>query len=63
MIHDEEAYLVLINDQLQYSLWSSALEIPPGWSKEGYSGNEDECMSYIDKVWVDMRPLSLREQK
>ncbi|WP_045767480.1 MbtH family protein [Xanthomonas albilineans] len=61
MTFEEQAYLVLINDELQYSLWPSDLEVPPGWRKEGYAGGKDECMAYIDETWTDMRPLSLRE--
>ncbi|WP_307734535.1 MbtH family NRPS accessory protein [Xanthomonas albilineans] len=40
MTFEEQAYLVLINDELQYSLWPSDLEVPPGWRKEGYAGGK-----------------------
>jgi len=33
---------------------------PDGWSETGKSGSKEECLSYIEEVWVDMRPLSLR---
>jgi MbtH protein len=24
-------------------------------------GSKEECLAYIEKVWTDMRPLSLRQ--
>lgn len=53
-------YEVLVNEEEQYALWLQDREIPLGWSKVGKQGGKDECMAYIDEVWVDMRPLSLR---
>jgi MbtH protein len=65
MIDDEEedtqTYTVLINDEEQYSLWLADLEIPPGWRGTGKLGSKQECMAYVDEVWTDMRPLSLRK--
>jgi MbtH protein len=26
----------------------------------GKAGTEDECVSYIDEVWTDMTPLSVK---
>jgi MbtH protein len=34
--------------------------VPAGWREVGRIGTEDECVAYIDEVWTDMRPLSLR---
>lgn len=56
-----EKYSVVINQEEQYSIWPSDLDIPPGWQEIGVSGSKDECLDHIEKVWVDMRPLSLRK--
>lgn len=55
-----EAYVVLINAEEQYSLWRQQVAIPHGWTQVGEPGTEEACLAYIDKVWVDMRPASLR---
>ncbi|MFE9428495.1 MbtH family protein [Kitasatospora sp. NPDC006697] len=55
-------YRVLRNDEEQYSLWPAALEIPAGWQQAGPEGTEAECTAYVDEVWTDMRPRSLRER-
>lgn len=55
-------YLVVINHEEQYSIWPDFKEIPAGWRTVGKSGNKDECLAYINEVWTDMRPLSLRKQ-
>ena len=59
---DTTTYQVLRNDEEQYSLWPQSLEIPSGWTAVGKQGTKAECMSYVDEVWTDMRPRSLREQ-
>lgn len=52
---------VVINHEEQYSIWPTYKEIPAGWRAEGKSGKKAECLAYIDEVWTDMRPLSLRQ--
>ncbi|GHE98045.1 MbtH family protein [Streptomyces griseoluteus] len=54
-------YLVLINDEDQYSLWPSNIEVPAGWRIVLEASPRQECVEYIDAHWVDMRPRSLRE--
>ncbi|MCI0158113.1 MbtH family NRPS accessory protein [Leifsonia shinshuensis] len=53
-------YQVLMNDEEQYSLWPAGREVPAGWHPVGSSGSIDECRSYVEAHWTDMRPLSLR---
>ena len=50
------AFVVLINDQGQYSLWPAAAEIPAGWSIACRQNGRQACIEYIDKNWTDMRP-------
>jgi len=59
---DDAQYQVLINDEEQYSLWLADHDIPAGWRAVGKEGTKAECMEYVDEVWTDMRPRSLREQ-
>ncbi len=58
---DERTYLVVRNDEEQYSIWPSGRVLPAGWSPAGFSGTKDACLSYVDSTWVDMRPRSVRE--
>ena len=58
---DDRKYEVVVNHEEQYSIWLAHKELPLGWSKAGFQGNKEECLEYIDKVWTDMRPLSLRK--
>jgi MbtH protein len=37
-------------------------ELPAGWRAEGTEGTKAECLSRIESVWTDMRPLSLRKR-
>lgn len=57
---NERRYEVVLNDEEQYSVWPADRDIPAGWHAEGTSGTQDECIAHIERVWVDMRPLSLR---
>jgi MbtH protein len=58
---DTTIYKVVVNHEEQYSIWPADRENPKGWKDAGKSGNKEECLTYIKKVWTDMRPLSLRK--
>ena len=57
-----QVYTVVINQEGQYSIWSTDREVPPGWDEVGKRGPKEECLAFIDEVWTDMRPLSFRRQ-
>jgi MbtH protein len=57
---DVRTYTVVINQEEQYSIWPADRELPAGWCAVGKSGSKADCLEHIDKVWTDMRPLSLR---
>ena len=59
---DITIYEVVVNHEEQYSIWPEYREPPLGWKKVGKSGLKAECLAYIEEVWTDMRPLSLRKQ-
>lgn len=58
-------FLVLVNDEAQYSLWPKFAEIPSGW-RSVFGGPEgtdrDSALRYVEEHWTDMRPRSLQEQ-
>jgi MbtH protein len=55
-------YKVVVNHEEQYSIWPADRENPIGWRDAGKSGFKSECLTYIEEVWTDMRPLSLRNK-
>lgn len=57
---DTRTYTVVMNDEEQYSIWPADRELPLGWRAAGKSGLKADCLSHIEQVWTDMRPLSLR---
>jgi len=57
----DKKYKVVINPEEQYSIWPVDKKNAPGWRDVGKSGTKEECLTYIDEVWTDMRPLSLRK--
>jgi MbtH protein len=59
---DQTVYKVVLNHEEQYSIWPAARENALGWVDAGKSGSKEECLAYIEEVWTDMRPLSLRKQ-
>ena len=58
---DSTIYQVVANDEEQYSIWPADRGLPAGWRQAGPSGPKAECLAYINEVWTDMRPLSLRK--
>jgi len=62
-LHGDEGtalYKVVVNDEEQYSIVRDDQESPAGWHDEGVRETKAACLSYIEGVWADMRPLSLR---
>jgi uncharacterized protein YbdZ (MbtH family) len=59
---DDSRYEVVVNHEEQYSIWPEGREVPLGWRLAGKAGTKAECLAYVEQVWTDMRPLSLREQ-
>lgn len=62
-------HAVVVNDEKQYSVWPVGAALPVGWhvddvddvdDVDGFTGTEEECLAYIEQVWTDMRPASLR---
>jgi MbtH protein len=56
---ENSSYLVLINDEGQYSLWPRAIEVPPGWSVAFEGAGRAACLDFVEANWTDMRPRSL----
>jgi MbtH protein len=59
---DTRQYKVVVNHEEQYSIWFVERELPLGWKATGFQGNKAECLTHIEEVWTDMRPLSLRKK-
>lgn len=54
-------FLVLVNDENQYSLWPATIDVPAGWTVALAESDHQTCVDYIEKNWTDMRPRSLVE--
>ncbi|HTE39529.1 MAG TPA: MbtH family protein [Steroidobacteraceae bacterium] len=52
-------YVALINDEGQYSLWPTFVEVPTGWTVVFNENSRQNCLDYINTHWTDMRPASL----
>lgn len=60
LFEDEDGiYVVLVNDEGQYSLWPNYCEVPAGWNVAKTDDARQECLNYITDNWTDMRPRSL----
>ena len=58
---DQRQYRVVVNAEEQYSIWPADSDPPVGWRPDGFTGDRAACLTHIDEVWTDLRPLSLRE--
>jgi len=61
-VEDNTIYQVVLNHEEQYSIWPHDRVCPLGWKEAGKAGTKAECLAYIEEVWTDMRPLSLRRK-
>jgi uncharacterized protein YbdZ (MbtH family) len=55
-------YKVVVNHEEQYSISRADKANPQGWRDAGKTGPKEECLVYINEVWTDMQPLSLRKK-
>jgi MbtH protein len=53
------SYLVLVNEEGQYSLWPVFADVPGGWEVVFGEAARQECLDFIERSWTDMRPKSL----
>lgn len=62
MFDDETIdYLVVVNDEEQYSIWPAHRDLPNGWYTVGEARSREDCLVHIEEMWTDMRPRSVRE--
>lgn len=50
--HDDTVYLVLVNEEDQYSLWPKSNSIPSGW-RVVKEGTRAEYGVYVSEVWTE----------
>jgi MbtH protein len=55
----DREFLVLVNEEGQYSLWPATIVVPQGWEPTGPRGNRQVCLDWVEATWTDMRPKSL----
>jgi MbtH protein len=54
-------YVVLRNSRNQHSLWPAAMAVPDGWGVVCGPGPREDCLAYVRKHWVDLRPGEVAE--
>ena len=52
-------FLVLVNDELQYSLWPEYADVPEGWRVCHGPASREACVAHVVMHWIDLRPRSL----
>lgn len=57
---DTAGYLVLRNEEDQYSLWPEFAAVPAGWQVALDRTSRAQCLDYINQTWTDLRPASVR---
>jgi MbtH protein len=57
----DERFVVVRNDEEQYSIWPDGKPLPAGWQDAGFAGTKADCLAHVETVWTDMRPRSARE--
>ena len=58
---DDISYVVLRNDEHQYSLWPADMNVPGGWEIIKSADTRESCLQFVEDNWTDMRPKSLAE--
>jgi MbtH protein len=56
-------YTVVRNHEEQYSIWRDDRPAPAGWQEVAVTGSREQCLTYIEGAWHDLRPASLRNAR
>ena len=59
-VDDPQDYVIVVNDEEQYSIWLADRAAPHGWRVVGSKQPKVACLKEIGTLWSDMRPRSLR---
>lgn len=60
--NEQGTYIVLMNDEGQYSIWPAFLDIPAGWTVIYGKESRQLCLDYINSRWTGMSPNRLKPQ-
>jgi len=55
-----DAFVVVINDLGQHSLWRAGVTVPPGWRSRSPALPRSQCLDVIGRSWRDMAPATAR---
>lgn len=55
-----DSFFVVVNHEEQYSIWPESRAVPKGWEIVGEPARKHECLTRIEELWTDMRPVSVR---
>jgi len=56
---EDGTFLVLCNEEGQYSLWPDFAGVPSGWHRVHGPDARAACLEYVERTWTDQRPRSL----
>jgi uncharacterized protein YbdZ (MbtH family) len=59
---DNGSLFVLVNDELQHSLWPVSADVPAGRRVVYGEADRAACLDYIEQNWTDKPPKRLRER-
>ncbi|AKQ75165.1 MbtH family protein [Bacillus licheniformis] len=58
--NEHGTYVVLMNQDGQYSLWPAFIHIPAGWEVVCGEASRSACIDYISSNWTDLSPNSIK---
>jgi MbtH protein len=58
---DDDPFVVLVNNEMQFAIWPTGCETPKGWKIVAGPSPREDCLVFVRRSWTDMRPRSLRK--
>lgn len=52
---------ILRNAEGRYSVWPTLYPLPAGWLAVGTPASRAECLTRIETLWTDPRPVALQK--
>lgn len=52
---------ILQNAEGRHSVWPVSHDLPAGWQRIGAPASRSDCLTLIESLWRDPRPLALQQ--
>lgn len=54
-------WCIVLNAEGRHSVWPALYPLPAGWQAVGQPASRADCLTRIETLWADPRPVALQK--